>query len=109
MNAVTISMLSGLAAVVYGFILSLNIVKLPTGTPDMNEIAKAIAEGAQARLRDAAAGAMLAALTAGVAAARAIPKSRIFTAPVYATMMFVGETSRWTIPSGLSPILRVWA
>lgn len=51
MNAVTISMLSGLAAVIYGLILSQNIVKLPTGTPDMNEIAEAIAQGAQAFLK----------------------------------------------------------
>ncbi len=30
----------------------------------------------------------------------AMPKSHSFTSPVYATMMFDGDTSRWTIRSG---------
>ncbi len=51
MNYVALSIFSGLAAVVYGLILSQNIIKLPMGTPDMNEIAHAIAEGAQAFLK----------------------------------------------------------
>ena len=41
----------GLLAVLYGLYLSSQIVKLPVGTPDMNKIADAIAEGAQAFLK----------------------------------------------------------
>lgn len=51
MDYVTVSLIAGAAAVVYGLILSQNIIKLPTGTPDMNAIAQAIAEGAQAFLK----------------------------------------------------------
>ena len=43
-------------------------------------------------------------------AARASPKSRIFTSPFHETMMLGGVTSRWTIPSGVpSASVRVWA
>lgn len=41
----------GLLAVAYGAYLASNILKLPVGTPNMNAIADAIAEGAQAFLK----------------------------------------------------------
>ncbi len=41
----------GLLAVVYGLYLAWKIVQLPKGTPDMNKISDAIAEGAQAFLK----------------------------------------------------------
>ena len=41
----------GLLAVIYGLFLAWKIVQLPTGTPDMNKISDAIAEGAQAFLK----------------------------------------------------------
>lgn len=41
----------GTLAVLYGLYLSSKIMKLPTGTPDMNAIADAVAEGAQAFLK----------------------------------------------------------
>lgn len=48
---VTISFAGGLLAVFYGLYLSAKILRLPLGTPDMNAIADAIAEGAQAFLK----------------------------------------------------------
>ena len=51
MNYMTLSLISGVAAVTYGLFLAVKIVKLPQGTPDMNAIAQAIAEGAQAFLK----------------------------------------------------------
>lgn len=41
----------GVLAVLYGLYLAAKIVRLPVGTPDMNKIADAIAEGAQAFLK----------------------------------------------------------
>lgn len=41
----------GILAVVYGMFLASKILKLPTGSPDMNKIADAIAEGAAAFLK----------------------------------------------------------
>lgn len=41
----------GFIAIIYGVYLSKKIIALPTGTPDMNAIADAIAEGAQAFIR----------------------------------------------------------
>lgn len=41
----------GILAVLYGLYLAAKIVRLPVGTPDMNKIADAIAEGAQAFLK----------------------------------------------------------
>lgn len=41
----------GILAVVYGMYLASKILKLPTGSPDMNKIADAIAEGAAAFLK----------------------------------------------------------
>lgn len=46
-----IAALSGILAVFYGIYLSYKILKLPRGTADMNKIADAIAEGAQAFLK----------------------------------------------------------
>ena len=51
MNFITLSIGAGLLSVLYGLYLSWKIVKLPTGTPAMNAIADAIAEGAQAFLK----------------------------------------------------------
>ncbi len=51
MNLITLSLIAGAASVLYGLFLAAKIIKLPTGTPDMNAIADAIAEGAQAFLR----------------------------------------------------------
>lgn len=45
------SFLGGIAAVAYGLYLAYQIVQLPKGTPDMNKISDAIAEGAQAFLK----------------------------------------------------------
>lgn len=42
---------AGAISVVYGLILTQNIMKLPSGTPDMKEIADAISEGASAFLK----------------------------------------------------------
>lgn len=50
MNLITLSLGAGVLSVLYGLYLSWNIVKKPTGTPDMNAIAAAIAEGAGAFL-----------------------------------------------------------
>ncbi len=50
MNAVTLSLAAGILSVLYGIFLSVRIMRLPTGTPDMNAIAAAIAEGAKAFL-----------------------------------------------------------
>ena len=47
----TIAFAGGLLAVGYGLYLARKIVALPMGTPDMNKIADAIAEGAQAFLK----------------------------------------------------------
>ncbi len=46
-----LSLLGGVAAVVYGLYLAYKIIHLPKGTPDMNKISDAIAEGAQAFLK----------------------------------------------------------
>lgn len=46
-----LSFLGGIAAVFYGLILAYKIILLPKGTPDMNKISDAIAEGAQAFLK----------------------------------------------------------
>lgn len=46
-----LSFLGGIAAVFYGLFLAYKIVLLPKGTPDMNKISDAIAEGAQAFLK----------------------------------------------------------
>ncbi len=46
-----ISFLGGVAAVIYGLFLAYKILLLPKGTPDMNKISDAIAEGAQAFLK----------------------------------------------------------
>ncbi len=46
-----ISFLGGAIAVFYGLFLAYKIVLLPKGTPDMNKISDAIAEGAQAFLK----------------------------------------------------------
>lgn len=48
---IILSLAAGLLAVVYGLYLASSIVKLPTGTPNMNAIADAISEGASAFLR----------------------------------------------------------
>ncbi len=50
MNAVTVSLGAGVLSVLYGLYLSVRIMRLPSGTPDMNAIAAAIAEGAKAFL-----------------------------------------------------------
>ena len=46
-----LSFLGGIAAVFYGLFLAYKIILLPKGTPDMNKISDAIAEGAQAFLK----------------------------------------------------------
>lgn len=51
MNFITWSIIAGALSVLYGLYLSWKIIKLPTGTPDMNIIADAIAEGATAFLK----------------------------------------------------------
>ena len=51
MNFITLSLGAGILSVLYGLFLSWKIIKLPTGTPAMNAIADAIAEGAQAFLK----------------------------------------------------------
>ena len=51
MNYLTISVFAGLAAVIYGFIQTVIILRLPKGTPNMIAISDAIAEGAQAYLK----------------------------------------------------------
>lgn len=50
MNFITLSLGAGILSVLYGLYLSWKIIKLPTGSADMNAIADAIAEGAQAFL-----------------------------------------------------------
>ncbi len=50
-SLVYIALGGGLLSVLYGLYLSSNILKLPVGTPDMNAIADAIAEGAAAFLK----------------------------------------------------------
>lgn len=47
----TISFAGGLLAVIYGVYVAKQILALPIGTPDMNKIADAIAEGASAFLK----------------------------------------------------------
>lgn len=51
MNFIALSLGAGILSVLYGLYLSWKIIKLPTGTPNMNAIAEAIAEGAQAFLK----------------------------------------------------------
>lgn len=51
MNYLFLSAIAGAASVVYGLILTLKIANLPKGTSDMEEIALAIKEGAQAFLK----------------------------------------------------------
>jgi K(+)-stimulated pyrophosphate-energized sodium pump len=51
MNFITMSISAGILSVLYGLFLSWKIIKLPTGSDDMNAIAAAIAEGAQAFLK----------------------------------------------------------
>ena len=48
---------------------------------------------------------MMPALVARLALTFARPKSISFTTPEPDTMMFAGVTSRWTMPSGLPPIV----
>ena len=50
MNLVTIAMLLGLLAIVYGFVTSRQVLSAPAGNEKMQEIAAAIQEGAQAYL-----------------------------------------------------------
>lgn len=50
MNYLFLSAVAGFAAVSYGLILTVKIIQLPKGTPDMEAIAQAIKEGAQAFL-----------------------------------------------------------
>ena len=52
MNYLIFSIVSALFAVLYSAFLTYKIIKLPKGTPDMIEIADAIAEGASAYLKD---------------------------------------------------------
>ncbi|HQV04107.1 MULTISPECIES: sodium-translocating pyrophosphatase [unclassified Novosphingobium] len=51
MNLVTISILLGLLAIVYGFVTSRQVLNSPAGNEKMQEIAAAIQEGAQAYLK----------------------------------------------------------
>lgn len=50
MNEIYFSLFAASLAVLYGLYLMVKIMKLPTGTPDMNAISDAIAEGARAFL-----------------------------------------------------------
>ena len=50
MNFITLSLVAGAAAIIYGIIQTIRILNLPKGTPDMIAISDAIAEGAQAYL-----------------------------------------------------------
>ena len=49
-NYLNLSILAGILAILYGIFLSIRILNLPTGTPDMNDIADAISQGASAYL-----------------------------------------------------------
>ncbi|MBS0481503.1 MAG: sodium-translocating pyrophosphatase [Proteobacteria bacterium] len=51
MNAITIAIVLGLLAVVYGFVTSRQVLGAPAGNAKMQEIAAAIQEGAQAYLK----------------------------------------------------------
>lgn len=50
MNFITLSLVAGLAAIIFGVIQTIRILALPKGTPDMVAISDAIAEGARAYL-----------------------------------------------------------
>lgn len=48
---ITIALIAAALAVLYGIYLSMKIMRMPEGTPDMNAISQAIAEGASAFLK----------------------------------------------------------
>ena len=51
MNLVTIAILLGLTAIIYGFVTSRQVLSASAGNDKMQEIAAAIQEGAQAYLK----------------------------------------------------------